>query len=143
MSGTATGIASVSTSKHVSIATDYIKAVESGAMGETLARFLHPDVTHYDLPNRFNPAGKISDRNAMLATVEHGQKVLRRQKYDILSCIEQGNTIVFEIDWVGTLSVPVSGIPAGGELHARIAIFLEFESDLIILQRDYVCYDQF
>ena len=144
MASTATNVGSTSSgSRYRSLAVEYIKAVESGATGETLARFLHSDVTHYDLPNRFNPGGKISNRDAMLAAAERGQKVLRQQKYDILSCVEQGNTVVFEIDWIGRLAIPVSGIPAGGELHARIAIFLEFEDDLVVLQRDYVCYDPF
>ena len=137
MSSTATGITNLIRSK------EYVKAVESGATGDTLARFLHPEVTHYDLPNRFNPAGKVSDLNGMLAAAERGQKVLTRQKYDILSAVEQGNTVVLEIDWIGKLAAPMSGIPAGGEIHARIATFLEFQDGLVILQRDYVCYDPF
>jgi ketosteroid isomerase-like protein len=37
----------------------------------------------------------------------------------------------------------MGNIPAGGEMHARIATFLEFQDGLIVLQRDYVCYDPF
>jgi len=135
--------ASSTASKNVGKGFEYIKAVESGATGEALARFLHPEVTHYDLPNRFNPSGKVSDRAGMLAAAERGQKVLRSQKYDVLSSLEQGNTVVLEIDWLGKLAMPMAGIPAGGEIHARIATFLEFEDGLVILQRDYVCYDPF
>ena len=130
-------------SDYLHLAREYVKAVEGGATGDALSRYLHPDVTHYDLPNRFNPSGKISDRRAMLAAAERGQKVMRTQKYDILSSIAEGSTVVLEVDWLGRLAVPVSGIPAGGELHARIAMVLVFEDDLIILQRDYVCYDHF
>lgn len=130
-------------SKNVSAAMQYVKAVEGGATGDTLSKFLHPEVTHYDLPNRFNPAGKVSDRAGMLAAAERGQTVLRAQKYDVLSTLEQGNTVVLEIDWIGKLAIPMAGIPAGGELHARIATFLEFQDGLVILQRDYVCYDPF
>lgn len=135
--------ASAAASQHTGKAIEYIKAVEGGATGEALARFLHPDVTHYDLPNRFNPSGKVSDRAGMLAAAERGQKVLRGQKYDVLSSLEQGNTVVLEMDWVGKLAIPMAGIPAGGEIHARIATFLEFEDGLLIMQRDYVCYDSF
>lgn len=130
-------------SKIVAMATQYVRAVESGATGEVLSKFLHPDVTHYDLPNRFNPAGKVSDLAGMLAAAERGQKVLRSQKYNVLSTIEQGNTVVLEIDWLGKLAIPMAGIPAGGEIHARIATFLEFQDGLVVLQRDYVCYDPF
>lgn len=139
MGTTAPGI----NSRYLSLAIEYMKAVEGGAIGDALARFLHPDVTHYDLPNRYNPAGKISDRKGMLASAERGQKVMRRQKYDILTTVEQGNTVVLEMDWIGELAIAVAGIPAGGEMHARIATFLEFEDGLVILQRDYVCYDPF
>jgi hypothetical protein len=135
--------AATTDSKYLRIAREYIRAVEGGATGDALGRFLHSDVTHYDLPNRFSPSGKISDRRGMLAAAERGQKVMRSQKYDILSTIEQGNTVAVEIDWIGTLAIPVAGIPAGGEMHARVAIFLEFEGDQVILQRDYVCYDPF
>ncbi len=125
------------------IALEYIKAVESGATGESLGKFLHPDVTHYDLPNRFDPSGKITDRKGMLAAAERGQKVMRSQKYDIISTVEQGNMVAVEVDWIGKLAIPVAGIPAGGEMHARVAIFLEFQDGQVILQRDYVCYDPF
>jgi hypothetical protein len=130
-------------SRNLAIAADYVKAVEGGANGEALARFLHPEVTHYDLPNRFDPAGKISDRNGMLAAAENGQRVMRKQKYDVLATVAQGDVVVLEMDWIGKVAIPVAGIPAGGEMHARIATFLEFQDGLIILQRDYVCYDPF
>jgi ketosteroid isomerase-like protein len=130
-------------SRNLAIAGDYVKALESGATGEALARFLHPEVTHYDLPNRFDPAGKITDRNGMLAAAERGQRVMRQQKYDILSSVTQGDVVALEMDWIGRVAMPVAGIPAGGEMHARIATFLTFEDGLIILQRDYVCYDPF
>jgi len=130
-------------SKNVATAMQYVKAVENGATGEALSKFLHPEVTHYDLPNRFNPAGKVSDLAGMLAAAERGQSVLRSQKYDVLSSLEQGDTVVLEIDWIGKLAIPMAGIPAGGELHARIATFLELQDGLVILQRDYVCYDPF
>jgi ketosteroid isomerase-like protein len=128
---------------YVQLAREYIRATEDGATGEALARFLHPDVTHYDLPNRFNPAGKISDRKAMLAAAERTTRMMQRQKYDVLSVVTQDNTVVLEIDWVAKLAVAVGAIPAGGEMHARIATFLEFQDGLISLQRDYVCYDPF
>jgi ketosteroid isomerase-like protein len=130
-------------SRYLRMAEDYVRAVESGATGETLAAFLHPDVTHYDLPNRFNPSGKISDGRGMLAAAERGQKVIRSQRYEILSSVAQGTVVAFEIDWLGKLAIGMAGIPAGGEMHARVAIFLEFQDDQIIMQRDYVCYDLF
>jgi len=129
--------------RYYEIVRDYLRASEGGAVGEALGRFLHPDVTHYDLPNRYNPAGKISDRAGMLAAADRGQKVMRRQRYELLSYVEQGDTAALEIDWLGKLAIPIAGLPPGGEMHARIATFLEFRDDLIILQRDYVCYDPF
>jgi len=131
------------THQYERIAREYIRAIEDGATGDALARFLHPDVTHYDLPNRFNPAGKISDRKAMLAAAERTTRMMQRQKYDVLSLVSQENIVVLEIDWVGKLAVAVGAIPAGGEMHARVATFLEFQDGLITLQRDYICYDPF
>src|ERR1700741_4566208 len=71
-------------SRSLRIAEDYVRAAESGATGDPLAAFLHRDITHYDLPNRLNPSGKISDRRGMLAAAERGQEVMRNQKDDIL-----------------------------------------------------------
>jgi len=71
MGATATGISS----NNLAVAVEYVKAVESGATGEALSKFLHPEVTHYDLPNRFNPSGKVSDLKGMLAAAERRQPV--------------------------------------------------------------------
>lgn len=129
--------------RNLATAREYVNALESGATGDGLARFLHPDVTHYDLPNRFDPSGKITDRAGMLAAADRGQRAMRSQKYEVISSVAEGDVVVLEIAWVGTLAHPMGNIPAGGEMHARIATFLEFQDGLIVLQRDYVCYDPF
>jgi len=43
----------------------------------------------------------------------------------------------------GTLAVPFGSIPAGGEMRARFAIFLELRDGRIVRQRNYDCFDPF
>jgi hypothetical protein len=53
-----------------------------------------------------------------------------------------GDTVALEVLWAGTLAVPLGSLPAGSELRARFAVFLEFQKDgKIIRQRNYDCFD--
>jgi hypothetical protein len=45
--------------------------------------------------------------------------------------------------WTATLAVPLGTLPAGGQMRARFAVFLEFKDDKIIFQRNYDCFDPF
>jgi hypothetical protein len=41
------------------------------------------------------------------------------------------------------LTIPLGNIPAGGQMRARLAMFIEFRGDKIARQRNYDCYDPF
>jgi ketosteroid isomerase-like protein len=45
--------------------------------------------------------------------------------------------------WVGTLAVSLGAIPAGGEMRAHFAVFLEFRDGRIHRQRNYDCFEPF
>jgi len=63
------------------------------------------------------------------------------QKYVIRNEIAGGDQVALEIDWTGTLSVRFQSIPAGGQMRAHFAAFLQFKDGKIISQRNYDCYE--
>lgn len=57
-----------------------------------------------------------------------------------LAAIESG---ALEVLWRGTLVVPFGSIPAGGEMRARFAVFLELRDGRIARQRNDDCFEPF
>jgi ketosteroid isomerase-like protein len=129
-----------STSENLAVARRYVRAVEGGATGEKLAAFFTPDAIHEQLPNRLVPEGSRSNLSEILAAAERGQKATSRQRYDIRSDFATGNLVVMEVQWTGALRVPFGSIPAGGEMRADLAFFIEFEDGKIRVQREYACF---
>jgi ketosteroid isomerase-like protein len=105
--------------------------------------FFAPDVFQEEFPNRFVPSGAKRDLAALREAAERGRKVMRAQRYEVRSAYAVGETVILETFWVGTLAVPVGSMPAGGEMRAHFAVFLEFRDGLIIRQRNYDCFEPF
>ena len=121
----------------------FVKAVEQGATGDTLLAFCHPEITQDEYPNRLFPKGAHRDAHALRESSKKGQQVLCAQRYEIRSAVAEGEQVALEIDWTGTLAVPLGSLPAGGKLHAMIGQFLTFRDGRIASIRNYDCYDPF
>ena len=121
----------------------YIAALEAGVTGDALAAFFTPDVVITELPNRFRPTGGRSELPAILEAAERGQRVMRRQRYEILSIVGDGDRVALELDWTGVLAVPVGTLQPGAEMRDHVAVFLEYRDGLIAAQRHYDCYEAF
>jgi ketosteroid isomerase-like protein len=119
----------------------YLAALEAGAVGDDLAAFFTPDVVQQEFPNRLVPGGATRDLAALLDGATKGQKVMRAQRYELLGAIESGANLALEVQWTGTLAVALGTIPAGGEMRARFAMFLELRNGKIARQRNYDCFD--
>ncbi len=126
---------------NVNIARRYLAAIESGADFEELAAFLTEDVVQEEFPNRITPTTARRDLAAMREASVRGRKVVTSQRYEVLNAVAEGDTVVLEVQWSGTLAVPFGSIPAGGEMRARFAMFLEFRDGRIARQRNYDCFD--
>jgi ketosteroid isomerase-like protein len=122
-------------------ARQYLAAIQRGATGDELAQYFTPDVTQEELPNRVVPNGKRRKLAGILEAAERGQKVMREQRYEIRSAIATGDRVILEVLWVGTLAIPFGTIPAGGEMRAYSAMFLEFRDGKIATQRNYDCFE--
>ena len=64
-----------------------------------------------------------------------------RPQYEVLNVVAAGPHVALEARWTGTLAVPLSSLPAGGEMRARFAIFFEFRGREDLRIRNYDCFE--
>ena len=131
----------MSETKNVAAARAYLTAIERGATGDVLAAFFTENVVQQEFPNRLMPSGATRNLAQILEGAERGQAILSSQRYEALNAIESGETVVLEVLWTGTMAIVVAGLPAGGEMRARFAVFLEYRDGKIARQRNYDCFD--
>ena len=122
-------------------ARQYLSAIASGATGDELAGFFAPDIVQQEFPNRLNPAGVTRGLPDILEGAEHGRKLLRSQWYEVLHAVTSGEHVALEVQWTGTLAIPLAGLPPGGILRARFAVFLDYRDGKIVQQRNYDCFE--
>jgi ketosteroid isomerase-like protein len=119
----------------------YLAALEEGATGEALAAFFTTDVVQEEFPNRLVPQGAQRDLAALLEGAVRGQQVISAQRFTILNALVSGDHVALEVAWNGTLAVPLGSLPAGGEMRARFAVFLDYREGRIARQRNYDCFE--
>ena len=128
-----------SPTENLALARQYLKAIESGS-GTELAQFFSPDVIVEIFPSKFFPNGSRSDLAAISAAAERGKKGMTSQTYAVRNALASGDQVALEIDWTGILAIPFQTSPAGGQMRAHFAAFLQFKDGKIISQRNYDCY---
>ena len=74
---------------------------------------------------------------------EKGKQILKSQSYDVQREFVSGNTVIFEVVWRGAFAIPIGKTPAGEEIKAFFALFIEFENGKILTQRNYDCFAPF
>lgn len=128
-------------SSNLDRAKQYLSALEKGVDEETLAQFFAPGVVQEEFPNRLTVNGAKRNLTDLLHGNEQGKKVMAKQVYDIQNALMSGNTVILEVVWVGTLAIPIGSLPAGGQMKAYFAVFLEFQDGKIVAQRNYDCFE--
>ena len=126
-----------------SIAREYLAAIGRGDAGDALRRFYTDDFEQIEYPNALNPKGQRSDLASALERSERGKKVLTNQRFEVLGAVASGDRVALETVWTGVLAIPVASLPAGGEMRANFAMFLEFRDGRIARQRNYDCFQPF
>ena len=127
--------------EHLALARQYLKAIESGASAEEMARFFAPEVIVEIFPSKFFPNGSRSNLDEIRAAANRGKKAMASQTYAVRNALASGDQVALEIDWTGTLAIPFQTIPAGGQMRAHFAAFLQFKDGKIVSQRNYDCYE--
>ena len=126
---------------NLDIAKRYLKAIEDSVPFEELASFFTEDVVQEEFPNRLMPNGARRELCDLRAAGAQGRKVLSAQRYEVLHAVSEGDSVALEVQWTGTMAVPYSSIPVGGEMRARFGVFLDFRDGRIFHQRNYDCFD--
>jgi predicted ester cyclase len=106
-----------------------------------MAQFFAPEVIVEIFPSKFFPNGSRNNLAGILAAAKRGKKAVSSQIYAVRNALASGDQVALEIDWTGILSVPFQTIPAGGEMRAHFAAFLQYKGGKIISQRSYDCYE--
>ncbi len=119
----------------------YLRALESGVVGEELAGFFAAHAVQVELPNKLNPNGGQSDLPTLLKRAEQGQKLLQAQRYEMRSSLAQGDRVAVEAFWSATLAVALGTLPAGSVMKAHFAMFFEMADGRIVSQRNYDCFE--
>lgn len=132
-----------STAHHIELARQYIAILQAGNDAEALQRRLHPALEQEEFPNALFPRGQRRDLAGIVASFERGRGLVADQRYEIVNVIANGEQVVLELVWNGTMSVDAGPLRAGQVLRARFAAVLEFRDGLIFRQRNYDCYDPF
>lgn len=79
----------------------------------------------------------------MTDAAARGGRVLRSQRYEVLTAIADGDEVALEVLWVGILAVAIGSLAEGDEMRAHFGVFLTFRDGLIARQRNYDCFDPF
>ncbi|GAC1331781.1 MAG: hypothetical protein NVSMB22_23830 [Chloroflexota bacterium] len=119
----------------------YLTALEQGVTGNDLAAFFTDDVVQDEFPNRFVPGGARRDLPGILDAAVRGKHVMTAQRYELLHAVSSGNDVALEVQWTGTLAIAIGTLPAGSQMRARFAVFLEFRDGKIARQRNYDCFE--
>ena len=125
----------------------YLAAIESGVNADGSANNAHefysPDVIQVEYPNQFVPLGATRTLAELSAAAERGRKVIRSQRYDVLTAMAHGDRVALEVLWAGTLAIPVGKLAAGDEMLAHFGVFITFRDGLIVRQHNYDCFDPY
>ncbi|HRH64709.1 MAG TPA: nuclear transport factor 2 family protein [Bacteroidia bacterium] len=125
------------------IARKLLADLADGKSGAELANYFSPAVRQIEYPNMLNVHGGISDIKTIMDRADKGKQIVASQSYDIQREFVSGNTVIFEVVWRGVFTLPVGKTPAGEEIKAFFALFMEFENGKIVVQRNYDCFAEF
>lgn len=125
---------------NLSRALAYLAALESGDTEAALG-YLAADVIQEEFPNRLVPNGARRTLDELREGAQRGKQLMRSQRFEILSTTSDGDRVALEVQWTGTLAIPLGTLPAGGQMRARFGVFLTFREGLIIRQHNYDCFD--
>jgi len=118
----------------------YLKSVENGDFAY-IANLFSPDAVLEQLPNRIYPNGVRSGITRMAEAFEKGRKLLSSQRYEIRSCVAEGDELSIEVLWTGTLAVAFGSLSVGSQMRAHSAMFFQFKDGKIVSQRNYDCFE--
>lgn len=116
----------------------FLAAISSG---ESVERFLGPDVVQVEYPNKLLSNGAKRDFQAICEAQARGRKALSAQTFEVVNAVASGNSVVLESIWTATLAVALGTLQPGAVMRARFAQVFEFKDRQIVHLRNYDCFD--
>jgi ketosteroid isomerase-like protein len=127
---------------NLALAKRYIELIaDPSSTIEDLKTLFDEQAVWQEMPNKFAPAGRISDFETAAASFQKGRDYLPEQTYTIRQMVASGETVAMEISWTGKVAKGIGPFAAGTHLSAQLATFIRFRGGRIINQTDYPCYD--
>jgi ketosteroid isomerase-like protein len=108
---------------------------------EQLDAVIAPEIIVEEAPNLIAPRGRTRDYQAIREGFSLGKTLLTEQQYTVDNAVESGNHVILEVRWRGVLARGFGKVPAGAEMRARCAMFLELRDGRLVAQRNYDCYE--
>jgi len=81
--------------------------------------------------------GRQGDRAFLRETAEHILGLYPDRQMSIRNLVAQGEQVVLELDWCGTVAAAVGGLNVGDRIRFRVASFFTLVDGLIVRQTDY------
>jgi len=129
---------------HAQRARAYLACIEQARAFDELAAFLSPDIVLVEHPNRLVAGGKTRRIEDVRLAFEAGRKAVSAQRYSVRTLLADGSTVALEVDWEGTLAVPLGALKAGDVMRCASAMFLRFDDEGRIARQDnYDCFPPF
>ena len=119
---------------------EYLRAIETNGAIEA---FFAPDIIQTEFPNRLTRAETHRDLAALIASSAQGRKIVVKQTFDVKRIFAAGETVVAELLWTGTFTIPIESLQPGQEMRAHFCMILEFRDGKITKQRNYDCFEPF
>ncbi|MGE4232604.1 MAG: nuclear transport factor 2 family protein [Bacteriovoracia bacterium] len=122
----------------------YLSLLESFNCEEKdFSAILDSTFVQVEYPNILNREGQKSNFSEILQRVALGKKMLSKQAYKVVNFIEQGNQVVVEAEWSGTMAIDAGVLKAGSQMKAMFCFVCEFKEEKIVSQRNYDCFFPF
>ena len=125
------------------IAKDFIKAVEARTDSEQIEKFYHSEALQTEYPNAVTKNVIVREVAELQTASKKGKQVLSKEEYDIIHAYKDGNVVIIEAVWTGTLAIAIGKLSAGEKMKAYFAQFFEFKEGKIFRQRNYDCFEPF
>ena len=121
----------------------FLHAIESGASGDELDAFYHPDAVQIEYPNAITKQVTKRTLAHLKAASLLGKKMLSGQKFEVINEFVSGDTVILEVIWTAVAAIQLGTVPAGGTMKAYFAQFFEYRDGKILRQRNYDCFEPF
>ncbi len=125
------------------IVVDFIKMLETQKSPEELEKFYHVETEQVEFPNAILKNITVRNLEILKESFEKGSKFISKQEIDIQRLYSNGDTVILEAIWKGTVSIPIGNILVGGQMIAYFAQFFQFKDGKIYRQRNYDCFEPF